>query len=395
MATLTVGAGKDFPSIHAAVTAAHDNDVIAIAPGNYVNDFPPPLNKPLTLRGDGGFVNLLHDPQRGALSLPGILVIGSGDILNQPEIILENFDLSGAQTRAGNAAAIYYLGGDLTCRNSLLHHNQAGIRGGNSSLIGRVRFIDCEICANGTDDGRTHNMDLCANQLTLENTLVHDARGGHEVRSRCQNTEIFNSRLLQQNGTGTWLLDMPNAGNLLLQNSLLHKGANSANPTCLIAIGEEGDLMPTRRLIIQDNTIINDRDDLQMLLWNHSIPAKLSGNSLWNIKNLGSPVEASANVELQARVDPTEQYTPLRLPMTTAVDNTPPAAPPVLAAAAPDLAAMRDDLITRADTLLGNLNRLADSLSRLRPPPAAHNLRQQLLQDIEQLRRMKNRLTEI
>src|SRR3954447_21394195 len=56
-ATLTVGPGKQYATVTAAVAAAHSGDAIAVSAGPYTNDFPT-VNVPLTIYAPSGMAHL-------------------------------------------------------------------------------------------------------------------------------------------------------------------------------------------------------------------------------------------------------------------------------------------------------------------------------------------------
>src|SRR5690242_7486489 len=82
-ATLTVGPGKQYPTVRAAVAAAHAGDAVAVSAGTYYNDFPT-VNVPLTIYGAGGMAHLhaTVPPPNGK----GIFVANAGLYLNHVEL---------------------------------------------------------------------------------------------------------------------------------------------------------------------------------------------------------------------------------------------------------------------------------------------------------------------
>ena len=109
-----------------------------------------------------------------------------------------------------------------------------------------------------------------------------DTKIAHHIKSRARNTVIRDSRIEDgADGTASYLIDVPNGGNLLIQHNVMEKGPRSENPAVAISIGEEGVKNPTAVLIVRDNVFRNDlptrtafvRDDT-------SAPVHLAGNTI-------------------------------------------------------------------------------------------------------------------
>ncbi len=156
-----------------------------------------------------------------------------------------------------NGAGIRYEGGNLTLNGCYFHDNEDGLLGGTWPT-GTLTVNNSEFAFNGRGDGQTHNLYIGAiANLTIDNSYFHDAKEGHEVKSRALNTTITNSRIDDLNGTASYSIDLPNGGNAVIQNNVIQQGATSHNPV-IISIGEEGNLHPSTQLLISGNTILND-----------------------------------------------------------------------------------------------------------------------------------------
>src|SRR3954452_12163634 len=96
MATLTVGAGKQFRRIKAAAAAARSGDVIQIDAGTYTNDFPPKITN-VTVEAVGGMAKLVatQPPPNGK----AWFVTGGN-------VTLKNLDISGVNVADLNGAAV-------------------------------------------------------------------------------------------------------------------------------------------------------------------------------------------------------------------------------------------------------------------------------------------------
>src|ERR1700733_7889171 len=120
MATLTVGPGKEYSTLSAAVAVSQNGDVIQVQAGTYTNDFST-ITTSITIEGVGGMVNLVAtEPPPNE---KGILVIGTAT--SSPTVTLDNIEFSGAAISAangGNAAGVRYQAGNLTINNSYFHN---------------------------------------------------------------------------------------------------------------------------------------------------------------------------------------------------------------------------------------------------------------------------------
>jgi hypothetical protein len=133
MATLTVGPGKEYATITAAVAASHSGDTIDVQAGHYVNNFAV-IPDSITLQAVDAaglpvaapVVHLTetHAPTNGK----GYFTVGTtGDA---PNVTINGFEISGVSipsSAGGNGAAIRYQSGSLTLNDDWFHNNQDGL----------------------------------------------------------------------------------------------------------------------------------------------------------------------------------------------------------------------------------------------------------------------------
>ena len=251
---LTVGAGKEYSTIAAAIGASQNGDTIQVQAGTYTNDFAT-ISDNITLEGVGGMVNMVCTEQ-----IPNgkaILVTDGNDTIN-------NFSFTGAQVAPSddNGAGIRWEAGNLTLNDDYFFNNEEGLLGGPSG--GTIIINYSEFANNGVSDpnaagyGYTHNLYIGnAAQATINNSYFHNVNIGNQIKSRAQNTTVENTVIEDgSTGTGSYDIDLPNGGNALIQNNFIQKGPLAQNPA-VITIGEEGVSNATSSLQVSGNTIVN------------------------------------------------------------------------------------------------------------------------------------------
>ncbi len=295
---LQVGVGKQFQTINAAIAAADQmggNADIKVDAGTYTNDggyLWDGINN-VTIEGVGGMVKIV-DPTYYAGGKAAIVTGGQN-------ILLKNLDISGITVPDGNGAGVRYDQGTLLLDNVHLHNNQDGILGG-ADATGSITIQNSEIDHNGTSAGNTHNIYIgdIAN-FTLTNSYVHDANVGHEVKSRAENNTITNNRILDNSGTSSYAIDLPNGGNATITGNVIEQGVNNQNHT-INAYGEEGNLHAGTAVTFSNNEVVNDDAQGRGPLWsNNGATITGTGNTVWNDSDLGNSVSPSSVTALSAR----------------------------------------------------------------------------------------------
>ena len=276
MATLTVGAGEHFATLSDAIAASHDGDVIQVAAGVYTNDFAT-ISTRITIEGVGGMVQLVatEAPPDGK----AILTVNT-------DVTIFNVEFSGAAVADGNGAGIRYQGGNLVLDHTYFHDNQEGLLGapvpGGTITIRNSEFAHNGVARPGATAGGTHNIYVGAiDSLTIDNSYFHDAVVGHEIKSRALNTTITNSRIGSgPNGDDSYDIDLPNGGNVLIQDNVIEKGPNSENSS-FIAFGEEGGILAGSALSVTNNTVLGDTGHGGTLVLDRAgVAANITGNEI-------------------------------------------------------------------------------------------------------------------
>ncbi len=252
MATVrSVGPGQPYAKPCQAFAAAQDGDVIEIdAAGNYDGDVCPITKNNLAVRGVNGRARI--DAAGQYAWGKGIwVVVGNG-------IVIENIEFSGARVPDRNGAGIRLDSGNLTIRNCVFHHNENGILGG---FYGKVVIEHSEFYDNGYGDGYSHNIYLNAGveEFTLRYSASRRSNVGHLVKSRAAKNYILYNRLTQETGTGSYEIDLPNAGLAYVIGNTIQQGETTQNRG-MLSYGFEGlhSSVPNQ-LYVVNNTFVSTR----------------------------------------------------------------------------------------------------------------------------------------
>ncbi|MBX3606375.1 MAG: right-handed parallel beta-helix repeat-containing protein [Piscinibacter sp.] len=230
---------------------AQNGDVIKITAGDYRGDVARWAASNLTICGTGGRARLFADGQHyGGKAI--WVIAGSNVTVDSVEFHDATVpDQNGAGIRAEH-------GGFLVIRNSGFYDNEEGILGGDGNAT--VTIDRCEFARNGYGDGQSHNIYIGrAARFTVVNSFFHEARIGHNLKSRAAENVVENNFFMDgPTGTSSYLADFPNGGIVYLRGNLFQKGPEADNPTA-IAFGEEGLPWSTNRLTMVHNTVVMTR----------------------------------------------------------------------------------------------------------------------------------------
>ena len=270
MAIIDITTGQSFATVSAAILGSGAGDTVQVWAGSYVEDFPK-IRHDLTIEGVGGLASF-SSPAAGSSTGQGVLVTDA-------RVTLDHLELSGSTVPDGNGAGVRQESGNLVISNSWIHDNQDGVLTG--ALPGATLAIShTEVDRNGTETGFTHNLYIGQiGTLSVTDSYIHDALGGHEIKSRADTTLITGNRIEDGATADTsYSVDLPNGGNALLAGNTIEKGQNAQNYTFVHFTGET---IPdaSSSLIITGNTVINDsaaRGGVPIFVWDTLTDA--SGN---------------------------------------------------------------------------------------------------------------------
>lgn len=270
---ILVGAHRLIKVPSQAATVARDGDRVVIDPGTY-QDCSVWRASRLTIEAAAPGVTIAGKVcyERGIFVTAGAGITVRGIIFAR------------ARGLYHTGAGIFALGADLTVENSQFLDNENGILAGGQ-LDSRVRIVDSTFRGNGSCEGAcAHGVYAGAAimLLDIERCRFLDTRTAHHVKSRARNTIVVDSEISDgDTGTSSYLIDVPDGGNVLIQNNVLRKGARSSNVAAAISIGVEGVKNPTQAVIVRDNRFASDLPEPTIFVRNSSaVGAELSGNQL-------------------------------------------------------------------------------------------------------------------
>jgi hypothetical protein len=241
---LEVGPTRTLKLPSQAAQAARDGDTVLIDPGNY-DDCAVWRANHLTIESRSPGVVFAGKTCQGK----AIFVIDGSDVTVRGIIFTH------AAVADHNGAGIRAQGNNLTVEASRFIDNEEGILAG-SAPRSTIRVTGSTFRGNGTC------IAACAHGiyvggialLDVEDSHFTDTHQGHDIKSRALRTVLRGNDISDgPNGDSSYLVDVPNGGDLLMEHNTLSKGPHTDNATTAIAIGEEQGRNPTHSLVIRAN----------------------------------------------------------------------------------------------------------------------------------------------
>ncbi|MBV9251842.1 MAG: hypothetical protein JO227_21695 [Acetobacteraceae bacterium] len=268
--TLQVGPQRALKLASDAAAEARDGDTIVVDAGKYDDCAVWRANR-LTIIGAGTGAVFLGKTCEGK----AIFVVSGQDMH------IQNVTFEHAAVPAHNGAGIRAEGGDLLVENCRFIDNEEGILSGPMPGV-TIAIVSSEFngngnciaaCAHGIYAGKV-------GLLRVENSRFINTHQGHHVKSRALHTIIRGNTIEDgPEGNSSYLIDIPNGGDLLIERNALVKGPHTDNPAAAISLGAEGVSNPTRSLQIRNNTFANKMPVATVFVRNRTeAPAELIGN---------------------------------------------------------------------------------------------------------------------
>lgn len=277
--TLTAGPGGAYKLPSAAIAAAKPGDVVRIMPGRY-RDCATLNAGRVTIEGKGA---VMADR---ICQGKAILVIGGRDD------VVRGLTLTGATVPDGNGAGIRDQSENLTVDRVTFTNDEDGIL--TAQMPGAILTVTgssfrhdgacIKDCAHGIYAGHI-------GRLTVRGSNFSDIQTGHDIKSRARSTVLENDTITDgPDGTSSYLVDLPNGGNLLMRNDRLEKGPNASNTATAISIGEEGHAPAAAKIVIEHVRFTNDSGADTVFVRNLShARVTLRHNSLGGAQALAGP----------------------------------------------------------------------------------------------------------
>jgi hypothetical protein len=245
---LEVGPGHALKLPSQAALVVHDGDTVVIDPGNYDDCAVWSASRLLI-----------------AARAPGVVFTGKTCegkaifVIDGNNVTISGLSFTHATVPGHNGAGILLQGANLTVEGSGFFDNEEGILSG-AALQGTIRVLHSEFRGNGTCQiACAHG--IYAGEIGLldvEDSRFTDTREGHDIKSRALRTVLLRNEISDgPNGHSSYLVDVPNGGDLLMQGNTLSKGPHTDNETTAVSIGAEGVRYPTHSLVIRDNRFSN------------------------------------------------------------------------------------------------------------------------------------------
>ncbi len=272
---LEVGPAQRLKKPSEAAKTAPDGALVMIHAGFYLDDVAVWRQNRLRIVGVGGMARLLST---GKVAEDKAIWVFTGD-----DVEVEHIGFSGARSIDHNGAGIRFEGSNLTLRHCRFHDNEMGLLT-SPNPAGTVRIEHCDFHRNTTDyqhHGKLgHNIYVGQNaRLVLRESHVYGAHIGHQVKSRARENILLYNRIGDENGRGSYLVDLPDGGRALIMGNLLHKSAGAENQAAISFAAETNQGAPKQELYVVYNSFLNQHPN-GILVQNHGKAHTLVANNL-------------------------------------------------------------------------------------------------------------------
>jgi hypothetical protein len=185
LTTYQVGAGKRYASLQAVAGLLNPGDVVEVY-GNQTYT--------------GGVRLTRHGSSSAKITIRGIRVNGKRPVLsgstNTIELAGNNYVFEGFDVTKGTSRCVYHHANNVTIRDTVIHDCPAhGLLGADSGS-GSLTLEHSEVYRCGSGD-RLHQIYMATDETAfpgsvfrMRHNYVHDANGGHNVKSRAERNEI-------------------------------------------------------------------------------------------------------------------------------------------------------------------------------------------------------------
>ncbi len=239
--TWHVGATQTYTAMSQVKPLVQNNDTVLIDAGVYLNDPVKWDKKNLYFKGIGNSKPIMRWNAGDIPNGKGIWVFELAGTSDNPKI--ENIVFDGARVSdgdGGNGAGIRFQAKDITIKNCVFKNCQNGILEGNGSITNsNVVITDTEfdnngyeVIGNATHSGYEHHLYISASADTfwLQNCYLHNPRGeANSVKTRAQRSFILYNKISEENGQGSWEINIAQGGLSIIMGNIIVQGVNSIN----------------------------------------------------------------------------------------------------------------------------------------------------------------------
>lgn len=306
-AVITVGVGKDFATLSAAITNAQANDEIRIDAGVYINDYST-IIVPLTIVGVGGIA---------VLDANAPIPNGKAILVTRANVTIRNLEFRDASVPDRNGAGIRHELGDLTIEDSIFGNNEDGILTNSGADIDVVvrnsMFID-----SGFGDGFSHGLyALNINSLTVEDSEFTGTLVGHDIKSRAATTIVRNNILDDGvTGTASFAIEISNCGIAQIVGNQITQGPSTQNSS-MVGYGAEGCTHALNSLLVDSNSFVNTRPGNSIGVNNFSPAIAMLRNNTF--QGVATPLRGPGIFVGPTEPDPDPVPVPVPAPMSLAL----------------------------------------------------------------------------
>ena len=250
-ATIRVGPAERVHTIAQAAALAQDDDVVEIAPGDYLGDVTVWTQKRLTIRGVG---------QRPVLRAAGKIAEGKAIwVIRNGDFSISNIEFRDARVDDGNGAGIRFERGKLSIVRCGFFNNQVGLM--TSNFADAELSIADSIFAEAPRQKSPLPHLVYVGQISVlrvTGSRFHSGYFGHLLKSRARLSDLrYNLLVDGAAGRASYEAEFPNGGEVTLVGNVLGQSSETENRTVL-SYGAEGGIWPRNSLTMVHNTFYSE-----------------------------------------------------------------------------------------------------------------------------------------
>lgn len=183
-------------------------------------------------------------------------------VITGDNVEVENIEFSGTKVASHNGAGIRAEGNRLLIRKCYFHDNEMGLMS-NHNPRGEIVIEDSEFAHNTTDYEQHHRLGHNIyigriKRFTLRNSYIHDARVGHNVKTRAAENRLYYNLVADGGLRSSYLVDIAEGGQAYLVGNLFRQGPEADNLTLISYAAEGGRDRTDQSLYLVNNTLVND-----------------------------------------------------------------------------------------------------------------------------------------